>query len=192
MKRYRCTQCSGHETRSLVADLLGSAPEECSNCGNREFEVGGQTRRAVATNRLAKYDRGIDLPTGDRVRAAQFTVFTTPAVEVLERTFNPVGDMSSAELARQALSRFEGLEDLEKVGDETVPILGTDAAVGVFETEATVAGDVTATVRLHVAEAVRAGSDFVVAVGGYPKLVSQADAIRSLMNAVTHTDETPS
>jgi hypothetical protein len=38
MKRYRCTQCSGHETRSLVADLLGSAPEACSNCGNREFE----------------------------------------------------------------------------------------------------------------------------------------------------------
>jgi hypothetical protein len=158
----------------------------------REFSAAGQTRTVIVTNQLAQYDRAVEIPGVGRYRASQFTAFATPAVEILGRTFNPVAEMSSKELARQALDRFEKIEDLEQTGEEMIQILGTEATVGLFEATATITDGVSAEIVLHVAEAVRAGSDFVVGVGAYPKLLDQGDAIQTLFRAVEHTDETPS
>ena len=158
----------------------------------RDFSAAGQSRTVVVTNTLAQYDRAVEIPGVGRYRASLFTAFTTPAVEILGQTFNPVKDLSTRELARRALSRFEKIEDLQQTGSETIELLGTETNVGLFEANATIADGISAEIVLHVAEAVRAGSDFVVAVGAYPKLLDQADAIRTLFRSVRHSDETPS
>lgn len=154
----------------------------------RTVEIAGQSRTVVARNQLAQYDRAVEVA-GQRYRAAVFTVLSTPAVEIAGRTLNPVGGMSAAELARRTLGRYEGIGDVEQLDDETAQVLGTETTVGVFEAETELTEGVTVDTRIHVANAVRAGADFVVAVGAYPTILSgEADTVRTLMGAVVHEE----
>ncbi|QLG63488.1 DUF6517 family protein [Halorarum salinum] len=156
----------------------------------RTFSVAGQERRVVVTNRLAQYDKAVELPTGDSYQGALFAALTTPAVEVFGRTMNPVAELGSGELARRALGEFEGFGDLREDGTETATVLGSETEVGLFLTDAEIAAGVTAEVRIHVAEAVRAGEDFVVAIGAYPTLLSgEDDHVRTMMGDVEHADD---
>lgn len=157
----------------------------------REFSAAGQTRTVEAVNTLAEYDRALEVPGVGRYRAALYTAFTTPAVEVLGRTFNPVGDASAGEIARRALSRVESLEAPTQTGETTTQFLGTETTVGLFETDATLVDGVELAVVVHVTEPVRVGPDFVVAVGAYPKLLPQDDAVAALLTATEHTTEGP-
>ncbi|PSQ06167.1 hypothetical protein BRC97_07275 [Halobacteriales archaeon QS_6_71_20] len=152
----------------------------------REFEVAGQTREVVVTNQLAQYDKAAEV-FGERLRASLFVALSTPAVEIAGRTFNPVGDLSTRELAQRMLTRYDDVQNLSQEGEDTVPVLGTDTTVGLFTADATVAQNVTTEVTLHVAEAVRSGPDFVVAVGAYPSMLSdQGDDVRTMLRAVDH------
>ncbi len=154
----------------------------------REFSAAGETREVVVTNQLAQYDESVTV-FGERLRGAVFAVLSTPAVEVGDRTFNPVGDLDSRELAERLLARYDGIDDVRPGGEETVEILGTDATVGLFTAEATIAGGVAVQVTLHVAEAVRAGPDFVVAVGGYPSVLTDQDTdVRTMMRSIVHEE----
>ncbi|WP_284014423.1 DUF6517 family protein [Halobaculum litoreum] len=152
----------------------------------REFDVAGETREVVVTNQLAQYDKSVTV-LGERIRGAVFAALSTPAVEIADRTFNPVGDLGTRELAERLLARYDGIGDLRSAGEETVTVLGTDTPVGLFTADATVADGVSVQVTLHVAEAVRAGPDFVVAVGGYPSvLTGQETDVRAMMRALVH------
>ena len=166
-------------------ELVGVEPLEI----DETFSVAGQERRVKVTNQLAQYDRSIDLPTGDSYQGALFAVLTTPAIEVLGRTMNPVAELGTGELARRLLAEYEGFGNLREEGTETVTVLGTETEVGLFRTDAEIAAGVTTEVRIHVAEAVRAGEDFVIAVGAYPTLASgEADSVRTMMQAIRHAD----
>lgn len=154
----------------------------------REFSAAGQSRTVEVINRLTEYDRAVSLA-GQTIRGAVFTAFASPTVEVVGQTFNPLADASPTEIARRAVSRYEEVSNLQRTATGSQQLLGTTAEVGVFEADATIAGSLDATVVLRVSRAVRAGSDFVVAVGGYPKALSQEDAIRRLTRNVQHTDE---
>lgn len=152
----------------------------------REFEAAGQTREVVVTNQLAQYDKAAEV-FGERLRASLFVALSTPAVEIAGRTFNPVGDLSTRELAQRMLTRYDDVQNLSQEGEDTVSVLGTDTTVGLFTADATVAQNVTTEVTLHVAEAVRSGPDFVVAVGAYPSMLSdQGDDVRTMLRAVDH------
>jgi len=155
----------------------------------REFTVAGQTREVQVTNQLAQYDKAAEV-LGERLRASMFVVLSTPAVEIAGQTFNPVGEMSTRELARRMLTQYEGINNLRKAGEETVAVLGTDTTVGLFTADATITDGVTTEVQIHVSEAVRAGGDFVVTVGAYPSLLpGQGDDVRTMMRSVTHDGE---
>lgn len=153
---------------------------------NREFTVAGLTREVEVTNQLAQYDKAVEV-FGERLRASLFVVLSTPAVEIAGQTLNPVGELSTGELARRMLGRYDGIDNLRTEGEETATVLGTETTVGLFTADATIAGGVTTEVRLHVSEAVRAGGDFVVTVGSYPTMLSgEGDHVRTMMRSVTH------
>ncbi|UIP01089.1 DUF6517 family protein [Halobaculum sp. CBA1158] len=155
----------------------------------REFTVAGQTREVVVTNQIAEYDKAAEV-LGERIQASLFVALSTPAVEVAGRTFNPIAEMGTRELARQLLSQYDGISNLQDDGEETVEVLGTDSTVGLFTADATVAEGITTEVRLHVSEAIRTGEDFVVTVGAYPtQLSGQAEDVRTMMRSVEHDGE---
>jgi hypothetical protein len=147
----------------------------------RTFEAAGQSQDVVVTNRLVEYDKGLDIgavnvPASGEFRAAIVTALTTPQVDVLGQTFNPVAEMDSAELAGLVQDSYQGIDNLQQTGERTAPVAGESTTVGTFEAEADlIEAGVTVELTLHVGEAVEAGDDLIVAVGGYPTLLADQE-----------------
>lgn len=177
-----------------VLDETGYEEHEVEEVVTEEtFEVGGRTQDVVVTNWQAEYDKAVDLgeflPSDERVRAAVVTVLTTPQVDVLGRSFNPVADMESEELAEMVQDQFEQFDGMERVGEETLAVGGESTTVGEFEGEAVLAeGGGTIDLTLHIGEAVESGDDLVVAVGGYPTQLREQERshVVSMFEAIDH------
>lgn len=160
----------------------------------RTFEAAGQSQRVVVTNQLAEYDKAVDFGAlgilgSGRYQAAIVTALTTPQVDVLGQTFNPVADTSSADLAGMVQDRYDGISNVQQVGEETAPVAGGSTTVGEFEARADLIGaGATVDLTLHIAEAVEAGSDLVVAIGGYPSIAQsrERDDVLAMFAGIEH------
>lgn len=152
----------------------------------RTFEVAGQSRDVTTVNHSAEYEKPVDTPFGS-IRAAVFAALSTPKVEVLGETFNPVGDMSTAELAERIQERYEALENLEHVDDGTVTVLNRETTRSRFRGDGDPGLGVTLTVEVHITEAVESGDDYVLCVGAFPRLLSgERSAVEAMMRGVEH------
>ena len=157
-------------------------------------EAGDQSQDVVVTNWQAEYDKTIDLgdfglPVDETHEAAVFSGLTTPQVDVLGRSFNPVANKSSAELAEMVQEHYEGVNDLEQVGEESGTVAGESTTVGELEGAATLTrADVSVDLTLHIAEAVESGNDLIVAVGGYPTVLREDERpdVFAMMEALEH------
>lgn len=152
----------------------------------RTFEAAGESRDVKVTNRFAEYDRAVEIG-GQRVQGAMINVMSTPKVEVLGRSFNPVADMDTDDFAELIEERYENVQNLQREGSRTVTMLDTDVEVVRYDGEAVlVASDLSVDIALHITESVATGDDFVVCVGAHPQLVDDTDAITRLIEGVDH------
>jgi len=153
---------------------------------SREVEAGGQTREVRVTNRIAEYDKAVEL-FDERYQAAVFAALATPRVEVLGRAFNPIADLGPDERADLIADRYEGVSDLERGSEYTTGVLGTDADVVVYSADGEIEETgVSVELEFHVAEAVEAGGDYVVPLAAYPKSFGDGENVRSMMNGIEH------
>lgn len=152
----------------------------------RTFEAGGQSQDVTTINYAAEYEKTVETPFGSE-RAAVFAALATPQVEVLGQTFNPVGEMSTAELAELIQEQYDEIGDLEHVDDGTVEVLGQETTRSRFRGSGELGIGLTIDVDVHITEAVESGEDFVVCVGAYPRLLSgELDNVETLMTGVRH------
>lgn len=153
----------------------------------REVSAAGQTREVIVTNHVAEYARTVDAGPLGSGEFARFVVVSTPAVEVLDETYNPVGEMSNRELAELAQDQYKGLSNLESAGERSTVVLGSEATVSRFTAEASVKGtDQTMEVTLHVTR-IKDGSDFVVVIAAHPTLLDgETERIDALLGGVRH------
>ncbi len=153
----------------------------------REFTVAGQTREVTVKNVMAQYDRGVELPVVGRARAAVFTVLSTPQVKVLGKTFNPVKDMSTDEIAEMVQQRYERVENVRRADSRSVAILDTETTAVRYTGDATLAGGgASVEVYLTVTEPVADDDDFVLCFAGYPRALDERETVTSLVNGVQH------
>lgn len=154
---------------------------------NREVSAAGQTRDVVVTNQVTEYARTVDAGPLGSGEFARFVVVSTPAVDVLGQTFNPVGEMSNRELAELAQDQYQGLENLQSAGERRVSVLGTQATVSRFTADATVQGtDQSVELTLHVTR-IRDGGDFIVVIAAHPTLLpGEADRVDTMLGGVQH------
>lgn len=155
----------------------------------RTFEVAGQQRDVEVTNEIAEYDRSVSI-LGQRFRWSLFTVLSTPKVEVLGRTFNPVGDMDTDELVALIQDRYDQIGNITRDGTRTVGVLDQSAEVVRYRaegrfTQANLRVDLT----LHVTEAIEVGDDFLICLGVHPRAVDDTDAVNTLLGGVDHSDQ---
>lgn len=153
----------------------------------RTFEVADQSRDVTVTNRMAEYEKAVDLgPLGEQ-RAAIFTALSTPQVSILGQTFNPVAELSTAELAERIQNQFEDIGSLERDGDAAVTILDVETTLTRFTGQTQLAAGQQIDIYLHVSEAVDHEDDFVIAVGGYPqRLPGEESTILELTEGIEH------
>jgi hypothetical protein len=167
------TDYSHRETRRPVAE--------------RTFEAAGQSRTVEVTNVVASYEKGVEIPTVGSVRAAVFAALSTPKVEILGRSFNPVADMTTEEIARRVQRRYDTVRDLRERGTFSIDVLGETTTVTRFAgTAALTSRGLEVDVTLLVSEPVPADGDFVVCFGAYPQLLDERDAQETLMRGVEH------
>lgn len=136
----------------------------------RTFEVAGQSREVEVVNVRSEYHKPIDMgPLGD-VRGAVFATLSTPAVEVLGRTFNPVEEMNNREVAEEVQSQYEEISIGTEVDRRTIRVLDEGIEVSKFEGEATFSGfSIDVFVHVGIAEG---NDEFVVVLAIYPRLLS--------------------
>lgn len=177
---------TGSEPQSFEAKPAAVGGDAASSAGyqetsgptaqtvNRTFSAGGESRTVQVTNYLTEYRKTVDAGPLGSADAAVFAVVSTPKVEVLGQTFNPVGDVNESELARMAQSKYDGFSVGEKQGSTTVDALGSETEVAKFAGRATVAGEASVDVYVHVAR-IETGDDYLVVVAVYPQLLSGED-----------------
>lgn len=157
-------------------------------------EAAGQSQEVIVRNRLAEYDKGIDLspfdlPVEDELQAAIVAVISTPQMSVLGQTFNPVGEMDAADLIGLVQDRYDGLGSLEEVETDSVTIRDSTTSVTEFEGNAAVSdAEVPLDLTLHVAEPIESADDLLVAIGGYPTATREMerDVVFDLFEAIDH------
>ncbi|MFC4356983.1 DUF6517 family protein [Halobium salinum] len=153
----------------------------------REYTVAGVTREVRVTNVVTSYDRALDLGALGRYRAGVFTVVSSPQVRFLWETFNPLGEMSTDEVAARVDDRYESVRNVSRDRTYQVPILGEERTVTRYTAEAVlVDGQVAVEIYLYVTDVARAGEDFVVAVGAHPRVLDGSGAMLALAEALEH------
>lgn len=151
----------------------------------RTFSAAGQERTVEVVNRVARYERRVDLPALPAQRAAAFVVLASPKIELFDRTFNPIGDMSNRELLAMVQDRYTGLEVGSRVGSTEASMLGQTTTVEQYDGTATLAG-ASVDVFVHVAR-VEHGEDFVVAIAIYPRLLDdETGTVTTLIEGIEH------
>lgn len=152
---------------------------------NREVEVGGESRDVEVTNWVAVYTKSVEIEGVGEQQAAAVAVLSTPEVNVLGQTFNPVREMDNAELVERVVSEHTNVRNIEKVGSSTVTILGEETEVTKFSATIEVDGQ-EVDGYVHLGKVTHDG-DIVLITGLYPEELSgEEENVLELMSAVEH------
>lgn len=151
----------------------------------RNVSAAGQERTVRVTNHVTQYNRSMSLgPLGEQ-ELGRFVVFTTPAVEIVGQTMNPVADWSERRVLDEVATEYAELDDISHVDSRTVSVLGSDRTVEKFSGVTTV-GDNEIDVYIHVTK-FRHEGDFVVAIGVHPQqLPEEQDRQDVMLGGVEH------
>jgi hypothetical protein len=157
-----------------------------------EEEVGVSvvSEEIVVANYLTEHEKTVDMgPLGEH-RGAEFTVLSTPKVDVAGRNFNPVEDRSAGELVELVANNYDGIGDVERVSDDDVTVLEQSVPMSTFTADAEFSGS-DVQVTIHVTEAAETADDLLVAIGVYPThLESQEEPnVRSLIEGIVEDIE---
>lgn len=164
-----------------------------------EREFAGET--VEVTNYISEYTRTIDLPLdglGSDPEAGVFAVISTPQVHVAGESFNPVGEMTEAELAEHIQNQYDELEIEDNIGGRAIQsddIDGLDSTVSfeTFEGTATLQGQTGVDVYVDIAQPDH-DDDHLVIAGVYPDdsdvpLESERERIDTLVAGLEHGDD---
>lgn len=185
----------------VTADVAEPAAETLSETGytlaesdelsiEETVEFGGQSRTVTANSPTRTYQRSIELG-GIELEGGLFAVASLPTVAVAGRTFNPISDLSHAELLTRFGSELGGqygsLENAEFEGEFQEPILEQETTVSKFLMTTTLQQREVDT-SLYVAT-IDHNEDLIVSVGGHPQSLPEErarviDLKRSLQHPV--------
>lgn len=147
-------------------------------------EVGGREREVELVNVLAECDKAIEIGSLERLRAAAFVAFATPAFEAFGRRFHPGERISTRRLATELNANFDELSIGEEVDERTITVFEESVDVSTFEGRATL-GPTTLDVYVHLG-GVMNDDDFVVFVGVHPRrLQRERENVLALAESLT-------
>jgi hypothetical protein len=172
---------------AAVSETSYSEANRRSSTVDRTFEAAGESRTVEVTNQVVEYDRSLSV-LGQTFRWALFAVLSTPKVELLGKSFNPVADMDTDALAEMIQDRYDRIDNVERDSTRPVDVLGETVDVVRYRAEGRfTAADIRVDMTLHVTPAIAAGGDFVVCLGAHPRMIDDTDDINTLLGGVEHT-----
>ncbi|WP_135830222.1 DUF6517 family protein [Halorussus halobius] len=152
---------------------------------SRTVSVAGQSRNVTATNWIAEYHASVGIEGVAEQPVAAFVVFSSPKVEVLGQSFNPLDEFSDRHLAETFVSRMDRVENVRQVDSRNRTMLGQSAEVSEFEASVTTAIGIQFDATLHVTRVEHEG-DFVVALAVHPQQIDGESDVNRLLDGVEH------
>lgn len=160
-------------------------------------DVAGQT--VEVTSYASRYVRTIESPLEvlgeeSETETGVFGVLTTPQVAVGQETFNPVGEMSHAELAEAVQDHYDELEvEDQSIRRRTVDMLEFSITVDTFEGVARFDGETSFDVFLDVSQPDYDDDHFVI-VAVYPdddllEREDEASTVDTMVGGIEHGDD---
>ncbi|WP_435347423.1 DUF6517 family protein [Haloarchaeobius sp. HRN-SO-5] len=159
--------------------------EPTKQSAERTFSAAGQEKTVQVVNWVTEYYKTVDIPVLEDQRAAVFATVSTPQVNVLGKSFNPVGDATEVDIARRFQSQYSGFAVGDRVSRQDVSTLGTTASTSRFEGTATLNGR-QVDVYVFVTESIEHADDHVVALGVYPQEIDEEAAMLSMIENLVH------
>ncbi len=156
----------------------------------RSFQVAGQTRNVSVTNYLAEYGRTAETLFSDQ-QVARVTVLSSPKVQVLGESFNPLGELSDRQLAQRFQEQYGSLNNLQFQSNRTTSILGSERTVSKFTAQAEMNGGTSVDVNVHISK-FEDGDDFIVAVAVHPQQIDEESNVDAMFGGIVHPAEEPS
>ena len=144
-------------------------------------------QEVTVTNTVTEYRKEVQLSLlGGSADVGVFAAFTSPQVEIAGRSFNPISDMDTEQLAERFQSRFDSMDGLGQESSEQVDVLGAARTVTKFSATVTVEGN-QVPVFLLIANFSHE-SDVVVPMGIFPQERQDEEGpnVRQLMANLTH------
>ena len=155
----------------------------------RSFQVAGQTRNVSVTNYLAEYGRTAETLFSDQ-QVARVTVLSSPKVQVLGESFNPLGELSDRQLAQRFQEQYGSLNNLQFQSNRTTSILGSERTVSKFTAQAEMNGGTSVDVNVHISK-FEDGDDFI-AVAVHPQQIDEESNVDAMFGGIVHPAEEPS
>jgi hypothetical protein len=153
---------------------------------SRTFSAAGQEKEVEVTNWISEYHQRAGLPGVGEQKVAVFATFSSPQVEVLGQSFNPLAKYSNRQLAQRFTSQLKSVNDVQKAGSQNRTMLGKTTRVTTFEASVTTAAGIQFDANVHVTKVEHEG-DHVVAIAVYPqKLPGQEEKVYRLLRGVEH------
>ncbi|PSQ31746.1 hypothetical protein BRD16_02210 [Halobacteriales archaeon SW_6_65_46] len=155
---------------------------------DRSFSAAGQTRNVSVTNYIAEYGRSADAVFSDQ-QVARVTVLSSPKVEVLGESFNPLGDLSDRELAQRFQKQYDSLDNLQFQSNRTTTVHEEEQTVSKFTAQADMGGT-SVDVYVHLSK-FEVGDDYVVAVAIHPQQIDEEPNVDEMFAGIVHPAEEP-
>lgn len=152
--------------------------------------VADQTRTVKANCHLRVYARevnlqvnGVTLPAD--VAVSRFVVLSTPKAEIAGHSLNPIGNYQEDELVRRFLREYDGIDNVQFVGNRTVQSLGEERTVSTFSTTIQVTENEQISATLQVASFAH-GDDYITVIAIYPSQIDEQERINRLLEGLEH------
>jgi hypothetical protein len=155
------------------------------------ISIGGLSRTIEVTNRRTIYRKSVDL-VFRTVRLANVTLVSTPSVRIAGREWNPVATMDDEQFSKQAEQSDNILAELNRVGEDTVSMLGTTTTLGRYDVvETTDEFQFDVELVTHVTEPVEHKGEYVSAVCVYPTVLERIERenVTRILENLTHLEE---
>lgn len=170
--------------RAVVADTGYEYNGTDTETVERTFEVAGSEQTVTVVNRIAAYEKAVEVPGVGSRRLAAVAVLSSPSVSLGGNQFNPLAEFTARDLAARLADRREGLTVDRRVGRSTVETLDTEVTVSRFAGSQSV-GPGSVEVTVQVAK-LRHDGDFVVVLAAFPRRFDDAGTVRRLIGALEH------
>lgn len=174
-------------SQAVQSDTGYSHHRTMSDTVVEEFERLGFSRTVEVTNVISEYDRAIELGLfGTRLQAAVFATMSTPKIEIFGRSFNPIADMDSVEVAELLQQRYDNIDNINEDGSFNADLTGETATVTRFTAEARLVEiGQSIDIYLFISQPVEVDGDFVLTVAAHPQLFGRKDdTVRQLVAGV--------
>lgn len=171
------------ESVASEANYVRQEPRELT--AEKTFSVADQQQTVTVINWATEYYKTIDAGPLSGQRAGVFAAVSTPQVDVLGESFNPLADATPRDIIERFQQQYSGMTVGDRIGQTTLTALGAEALVSTFEGSATIGGQQVDT-NFVVSGSVANQSDHVVSLGVFPTQLDERANIEAMIENLEH------